>query len=257
MDISLLAISIGNTCTHIGAFVRGELELSDHCDNEDVDALDERIIKVNKALGDDEDASVLISSVHTEAMSMKITRIVERLTERQSYRVGQDMPVPIGRQLDPETIVGEDRLLNAAAAYSVLKQSCVVVDAGTALTVDYVDGAGTFHGGAILPGASLMLAALHEHTAQLPEVQPARPREAVGHNTGEAMLSGMFHGIRGAVRELTEQYAEKAGIFPLVVATGGNAELLFEDFPMIDRIVPNLTLMGLAVTMQESMDAEV
>ena len=53
-------------------------------------------------------------------------------------------------------MVGEDRLLNAAAAFDKLNQSCVVVDAGTALTIDYIDGKGTFHGGAIVPGAQLI-----------------------------------------------------------------------------------------------------
>ena len=76
-------------------------------------------------------------------------------------------------QLDPETITGVDRLLNAAAAYATLKQACVVVDAGTAVTVDFVDGHGTFHGGAIAPGARLQIDALHRGTDALPDVQAA------------------------------------------------------------------------------------
>jgi type III pantothenate kinase len=56
------------------------------------------------------------------------------------YRVGEDLPVPIGQQLEPETITGIDRLLNAAAAFETLKQACIIVDAGTAVTVDFVDG---------------------------------------------------------------------------------------------------------------------
>jgi len=258
MNVNLLAISIGNTRTSVGAFVRGDLQCSDQFDNnQEVEALHEQIKKVHQPLKDIEDAVVLAASVHTEAMSMKIVRIAERVSGRTAYRVEKDVSIPIGRQLDPESIVGEDRLLNAAAAYDVLKQACVVVDAGTAVTVDFVDGAGTFHGGAIVPGASLMLASLHEHTAQLPDVQLTRPHEAIGHNTAQAMVAGMYHGIRGAVRELVEQYAEVAGIYPVVVATGGDAELLFKDYPLIDRVVPQLILRGLAVTMQQAMDAEV
>ena len=147
--------------------------------------------------------------------------------------------------------MARDRLLNAAAAFDVLKQACVVVDAGTALTVDFVDGAGTFHGGAISPGGQLMLDSLHQRTALLPEVKFAKPDEAVGHNTTEAMLAGAFHGLRGTVRELVELFAEHAGTFPMVIATGGDAPLLFADYPLIDRVVPDLTLMGLAVALRK------
>ena len=149
--------------------------------------------------------------------------------------------------------VNPEWLLNAAAAFDVLKQSCVVVDAGTAVTVDFVDGSGTFHGGAIAAGAQLSLDALHRRTAQLPEVVLARPLEAIGHSTVEAMRGGAFHGVRGMVRELVEHYAEQAGSYPTVIATGGDAELLFADFDLVERIVPELTLMGLAVTLRVAM----
>src|SRR5699024_575466 len=95
-------------------------------------------------------------------------------------RIEHDINIPIGRQLDPEAIVGEDRLLNAAASYDVLKQACVVIDAGTAITVDFVDGQGTFHGGAIAPGAQSMLNTLADKTSQLPEVELKAPREYIG-----------------------------------------------------------------------------
>jgi type III pantothenate kinase len=170
--------------------------------------------------------------------------------------VERDIAVPIGRQLDPESMVGDDRLLNAAAAYNTAKQACVVVDAGTAVTIDFVDGAGTFHGGAIVPGAKMMLDALHERTEQLPEVAMQRPVEAIGHSTAEAMRCGAFHGIRGMVRELVERYAEAAGGYPLVIATGGDAKLLFEDDELIERIVPDLTLMGMAVTLESHQKSE-
>jgi len=162
--------------------------------------------------------------------------------------------VPIGRQLDPESLVGVDRLLNAAAAYDTAKQACVVVDAGTAVTIDFVDGEGTFHGGAILPGVRMMLQALDEKTAQLPEVGFKPPAEAIGHNTAEAMLTGVFHGVRGAVRELTEKYAEQYGAYPRVIATGGDAPALFEGYELVEDIVPELTLQGLSVARRHQLE---
>jgi type III pantothenate kinase len=163
------------------------------------------------------------------------------------------VPVPIGQQLDPETITGVDRLLNAAAAFDRVKQACVIVDAGTAITIDFIDGQGTFHGGAIAPGAAMQLKALHEHTAALPDLSFRAPdNEPFGRNTAQAMYQGVFYGIRGMVQRLVEQYAQSFGAFPMVIATGGDAKVLFENDELIERIVPDLTLLGMAVAAQHS-----
>ena len=124
------------------------------------------------------------------------------------------------------------------------------------MTVDFVDGAGTFHGGAILPGAKMMLNALHSHTDQLPEISLASPDETIGHNTADAMRTGIFHGLRGAARELVEQFAEVVGAYPMVIVTGGDAELLFNDYDLVDRVVPELTLLGMAVSLHAIENAE-
>jgi type III pantothenate kinase len=87
-----------------------------------------------------------------------------------------------------------------------------------------------------------------QRTALLPEVEFDRPSETVGHNTVEAMRTGVFSAITGMVYTLTERYAEVAGSFPLVVVTGGDGPLLFKDDPRVDRLVPDLTLLGIALT---------
>lgn len=101
-----------------------------------------------------------------------------------------------------------------------------------------------------------MMDALNQRTAQLPEVEFDKPAQAIGHNTSEAMKAGVYFGLRGMVRELVEQYAEVVGQFPLVVATGGDAPLLFQDYELVDRVVPDLTLMGLAVTLRVARELE-
>ena len=142
-----------------------------------------------------------------------------------------------------------------------MKQACIIVDAGTAVTVDFVDGEGTFHGGAIAPGGALQLRALHEHAAALPELKFNAPTdEAFGRSTSQAMLQGVYHGIRGMIWRLVEQYAEAYGAYPMVIATGGDAEILFARDELIDRIVPDLTLMGIAAAARRSLvsdDADV
>lgn len=253
VKVNLLGISVGNTRTRIGAFVEGKLVESATLENRKDADLGDALEHAFVPLREREDAVVLMASVNPATADV-IERQVQQHLGRETRRVERDLPIPIGRQLDREALVGEDRLLNAAAAFDVLQQACVVVDAGTAITVDFVDGAGTFHGGAIAPGAQLMLDSLHMRTAQLPEVEFGRPLEPIGHNTMEAMKAGVYHGLRGMVRELVEQYAEHIGQFPMVVATGGDGNLIFRDHDLVDRVVPDLTLTGLAVTVRRAME---
>ena len=249
MNMNMLGVSVGNTRTRIGAFINGELQECATFRNDRHDSIGEAIEHAYALIKDRLDAGVLMSSVNKPAAEVVERLIIERVGITPK-RVERDFIIPIGRQVDDETKVGEDRLLNAAAAYDILKQACVVVDAGTAITVDFVDGAGTFHGGAIAAGAQLQLDALFERTDLLPETELKKPIEAIGHNTIEAMRSGVYYGLRGMVRELVEQYAERIGSFPIVVVTGGDGNLLFRDYELIDRIVPNLTMIGLYTTLR-------
>ena len=251
-DQFIIAFSVGNTRTQVGLLRGGALEKSERFANSDL-AL---VIQAVAAWWKDIPAaagSVLVASVNDEVAAKLISALEDQLSV-DIYRVGEDVPIPVGQQLDPETLTGVDRLLNAAAAFDRLKQACVVVDAGTAVTVDFVDGQGTFHGGAIAPGASMQLHALHEHTAALPDLSFRAPdKEPFGRNTAQAMYQGVFHGIRGMVQRLVEQYAEHYGAYPMVIATGGDAAVLFENDPLVDRIVPDLTLMGIAAAAKYAM----
>jgi len=255
MDINLLAISIGNTRTRLGTFLAGKLGSTQTVDNQGFDSTDNLLVQAYEPLRDQPGATVLLASVN-QPVAKQVIRAVRQHLGVEVIVVEKDIHVPIGRQFDPEALIGVDRLLNAAAAYDVLKQACIVVDAGTAITVDFIDGAGTFHGGAIGPGAQMMLDSLHEKTDLLPEVTLAKPQDPIGHNTVEAIRSAVFFGLRGMVRELVEQYAQTAGSFPVVVATGGNAPLLFGDYDLVERVVPDLTLMGMVVTLKAAMSVE-
>ena len=243
---NIIAINVGNTRTHIGRVRGGKLEQSERFGGDVREALVDRVREWWQAIGEISGAAIVLASVNSDVADGLVTAIEKRLSI-EVYRVGDDLPVPIGTQLDPETVTGVDRLLNAAAAYDRVKQACVVVDAGTAVTVDFVDGEGTFHGGAIAPGGEMQLKSLYEHTAALPEVAFNRPdREAFGRCTRQAMLHGVFYGIRGMIWKLVELYAERYGAYPMVIATGGDAELLLGDDELVDRIVPDLTLLGIA-----------
>jgi type III pantothenate kinase len=161
--------------------------------------------------------------------------------------VGQEVDLPIEVRTENPKQTGVDRVLNVAAAYEQLGKACVVVDAGTAVTVDFCNDAGEFLGGAIAPGAELMLSALHERMARLPEVKFETPEGAFGRDTVEAMRHGVYHGIRGLVREVVENYATSLNNWPELIATGGDAEKLFEGWELVHAISPDLTLYGIAL----------
>ena len=108
--------------------------------------------------------------------------------------VGIDYPKPKS--------IGPDRLANAVAARKRFGAPVVVVDFGTAVTFDVVDGRGYYVGGIITPGLSAMTDYLHEKTALLPKIQIREIRTVIGKSTEEAMLAGAVHGYRGLVREL-------------------------------------------------------
>ncbi|MCC6429136.1 MAG: type III pantothenate kinase [Phycisphaerales bacterium] len=242
--LSLVAVSVGNTRTRFGVFESGELQQSRAFPNTN---LEESIsgIREMAATGN---RLVMIASVN-DPVAEQITRALrDQVPSDRLFRFGADLPIPMQTALDDDSTVGQDRLLAALGAYSRAKQACVVIDAGTAITVDFVDGTGVFQGGGIAPGLNLMLRALHEHTAALPQLHykaPDASRGGIGKDTAHAMTLGVRAALVGMTRLLVDTYAETYGAYPQVVATGGDAAVL-EDDPLVEHIVPDLVLLGIA-----------
>jgi type III pantothenate kinase len=267
MDINLLVLSVGNSRLAIGTFVAGELTqtrrvaLADKPDLAVViggayEPLAGRSgLALQKKNGNGAEASgrggaaVVGLSVNPE-QAKSVQEAVDRATGQAVRWIGRDIELPITVLTDDPAKTGVDRVLNVAAAYEQLGKACVVVDAGTAITVDCCGEKGEFLGGAIAPGVAMMLDALHARTAGLPRVDFGKgdlPVDGIGSSTEGAIRSGVYHGIRGMVRELAEAYATQIGTWPEVIATGGDAALLFEGWELIHAIAPDLTLYGAAL----------
>jgi len=193
---------------------------------------------------------IVICSVNDQfAASLESTLSTTALAAVSVVWVGRDLAIPMLHTLDDPSTVGHDRLLNALGAFSRTRQACVVVDCGTAVTIDFIDGQGTFHGGAILPGVQMMLDALHQRTAALPEVRFAGPPPAepfCGKDTRSAMVLGVAASVVGGVHRLVQRYSEAFGAYPQVVATGGDAPALLEHDDVVEHIVPDLQLLGIS-----------
>jgi len=148
----------------------------------------------------------------------------------------------------PETI-GIDRVLAAHAAYSFCGSACVVVDAGTAVTVDAVGGDGGFLGGYIFPGRELLSRAL-AHGTSLPLVEPSDECGGIGTSTETCISRAVTAGFVGAVAELVRRALEAAGSAGRVVLTGGDAEILRDGLPGGVSCRPHLVLEGLGMVME-------
>ncbi|MEM7307731.1 MAG: type III pantothenate kinase [Planctomycetota bacterium] len=149
--------------------------------------------------------------------------------------------------------VGRDRLYAARGALAALPgREVVVLDCGTALTVDAASPPGVFHGGAIAPGPDLLAAALGRGAAQLFEIDPAPGAPALGRDTRAALTAGVVQGLRGAAAHLAREVAREAGFErPAWVVTGGAAPLLMQPAPVLaDPLeLPDLVHHGLLVAL--------
>lgn len=143
--------------------------------------------------------------------------------------------------------VGADRIANAIAAVHLHPgRDLLVVDFGTATTVEAITATGDYLGGALLPGLGLAAETLASQTAKLPRVEIARPEHALGRSSVESVQSGLFHGHVGAVRHLSALVAAEAfaGRRPQIIGTGGFARM-FAGESLFDEIIPELVLHGL------------
>ena len=161
--------------------------------------------------------------------------------------------LPLRVRLEHPQRVGIDRLLDAVAANSRRRPGvhAVVVDAGSAVTVDWLDRDGAFAGGAILPGLRLMALGLHEYTALLPLIEVSSVPPVPGTSTPAAMAAGIFWAVAGGVRALVEQLASQAGTRPDVFLTGGDGPLLHPALGPDVQLWPAMTLEGIRLSVAE------
>jgi type III pantothenate kinase len=243
---SVLACDVGNTAVHFAA-VTGE------------DVGEVHTLRVGELAGLGAELAALWTqlpqprelvacSVNEPALKALEAAAQESLAEPVLV-IGRDLPLPMETDLPAPRAVGVDRLCAALAAFDRLGVACVVADFGTAITIDCVSDEGKFLGGAILPGLAMSARALHQYTAQLPEVELAEPDWVFGKDTRQAIVGGLVRGSRGALRELTEAYATELGHWPPIILTGGDATLIGGEpnlSELVQAIVPDLVLRGAA-----------
>jgi type III pantothenate kinase len=159
--------------------------------------------------------------------------------------VGPGTKTGIRVRYDNPRDVGADRVANAVAAVSRYGGPAIVIDFGTAVTYDAISADGEYLGGAIAPGVQISLDALVAHTAKLPRVQLEMPDSVIGRNTTASIQAGLLWGFVAQVEGVVARMREELGGRALVVATGGQAEVVAAYTKSIDHVDPMLTLAGL------------
>lgn len=196
-------------------------------------------------------APIIVASVNPPALA-RLRAVAPAAGPAAPLVARDDFPIPIATDVDQPEKVGVDRLLAALAAYRLTGSACVVVDCGTAVTVDAVDAGGTFLGGAIFPGRDMMARALAEGAAQLPEVAIGPAESVIGRNTEDAIRAGIVHGSDGALAALIAGAQAAAGQGAVVILTGGDAPL--PGSPVLRpgyKVRPDLVLAGLVMACSE------
>jgi type III pantothenate kinase len=185
------------------------------------------------------------------------SRLIDWLRNQGATRLTllASIDLPLRATLPRPDMVGIDRLLGAVAANRLRSgnKPAIIVDLGTAITVDLVSAAGEFLGGAILPGIGLSSRALHEFTDLLPLLDMhslAEPPPALGTDTTSALTSGIYWGAIGGVRHLIELLGAPLANPPQVFLTGGAAPAVARLISQEAIYVPHLVLGGIALTAQ-------
>ncbi|MBU4304234.1 MAG: type III pantothenate kinase [Candidatus Omnitrophica bacterium] len=191
--------------------------------------------------------AVVICSVVPKAEPQLKKNIKSVFPAAKEYMFGKDIPVPIKNKYHYPQQVGSDRLANALGVRYCYSCPALVVDAGTAITIDVISAKAEYLGGIIAPGIGMSLSGLHEKTALLPKLTAGRPSDILGKDTRASMLSGVFYGfsfmIDGLVKSLKNRLKGKI----VVVGTGGMIDYLQDFCKEIDVYDPFLTIKGIEI----------
>lgn len=243
----ILTFDVGNTRTNIGLYDDNSLVkkfwiLSKDLENGLEEVLFENINQV-KITG------AVIGSV-VKGLDDKISTILRKLYDIEAVVISSESNLPIRLGVDYPEKLGVDRLINGAYAYKKFNQSAIIIDCGSAITLDVVNNEGEFLGGIIALGLKNQLRAISSSTSALPELNLKSIETSIGKNTQDAILSGVINGtasmLDGMIEKCSNELFDGLSNEPKIILTGGDAGFI-KDYlkTKIDVIDENFTLNGL------------
>ncbi|MGL4762782.1 MAG: type III pantothenate kinase [Sarcina sp.] len=251
----ILLIDAGNTNIVLGLSKNDDYIASWRISTDAKKTSDEYAIQVMQLfiqsnLNPNDVEGIIISSVVPNIMH-SVENMVRKCFKKDALVIGPGIKTGINIKYDNPKEVGADRIVNAVAAYDAYKKSLIVVDFGTATTYCAITAKGDYLGGNICPGIKISSEALFERAAKLPRVELEKPKSLICKNTITSMQAGIIYGYIGQVeyivRRMKEEMMELGEKEPLVIATGGLANLIYKETNVINKVEPRLTLEGLKI----------
>jgi len=244
----ILILDVGNSSVDWGFFQEdtllhcGRFPVGDRTEEEYAESL-RREMDI-KGIPCEEVEGIALGTV-VRGMAEVWDRVCGEMFWKTPVRIHGRMEMGLRVCYDDPNHVGIDRLAAAAAAYAKYGGPVIVVDVGSAITVDAVSEDGMFLGGIIAPGPGMSAWALHEQTDLLPSVAPEMPDSILGRSTPECIRSGLVYGTGAMVDGLVRRVKEILGERARVVGTGGALAAIRSVIEQMDVVEPYLVLRGL------------
>ncbi len=226
----LLAIDIGNTNIVIGCMENDNILFKARIATDRLRTSDQYGVEIKNLLEaygaqiKDIDDCIISSVVPPVFNSVKTG--VMKIIGKQPMVVGPGLKTGLNIHVDVPTQVGSDRIVIAVAALAEYKAPLILMDLGTATTIEVVEPENTYIGGVIIPGVRVSLDALTSRAAQLPGISLDKPKNVIGKNTVDCMRSGMIYGTASMIDGLIDRMEEELGHSSTIVATGGLAQFI-------------------------------
>jgi type III pantothenate kinase len=247
----LLTIDLGNTNLTIGLF-QGETLLNhwrlatDSARMPDEYGLQLLGLLTNAGRTIDDLTGVCLASVVPQLTGRIVQACLEYLRQ-QPLVVDAGVKTGIRIRYEDPKAVGADRVADAVAVMNLHGGPACIIDFGTATTFNALTEEGDYLGGAITAGINLAAEALYTHAAKLPHIDLQKPPSIIGRNTTHAMQSGLIYGYVAMTEGMVERFRQELGPRMKVIATGGLADLIAKETPVIQINAPWLTLDGLRI----------
>jgi type III pantothenate kinase len=245
----LLAVDIGNTNIAFGIFDKEQMRATWSIATDIHRTADEYAVLLLNLLPREDITFGDVDSVIICSVVPPLEPIFEELSQHyfgvMPLIVGPGVKTGVRISTDNPREVGADRVVNAAAAHRLYGGPVIVIDFGTATTLDAVSEEGDYLGGAIAPGIGISSEALFERASKLPRIELIAPQHAIGTNSVTAMQSGIIFGYVGLIESLVHRIRKELGGKAFVVATGGLANVIAKETKVVDVVNSHITLCGL------------
>jgi len=226
----LLAIDIGNTNIVIGCIKDDEILFEARIATDRTRTSDQYGVEIKNMLEafgvkKEDVGDCIISSVVPPVFNSVRTGVL-KVIGKQPMVVGPGLKTGLNIQVDVPSQVGSDRIVIAVAALAEYEAPLILMDLGTATTIEVVEPGNIYMGGVIIPGVKVSVDALTSRAAQLPGISLDQPKHVIGKNTVDCMRSGIMYGTAAMIDGIVERMEEELGHKSTLVATGGMAQFV-------------------------------